>query len=485
MRSLISTILLTILCTLQCTASLVYLNETTFDATVSKNDFILVKFITTENCRICKEYAREFNQLSIFVETPFGSVDCDHDGDLCERENITAVPTTILYRKGVQYRVLLGLHEYGEIKFWLQDMLKPSYYKVDTQKEIDSLKESRYTTVVAYFQSEEEEKNYHTLLVGLSNELKRFKQQFVWIVDNAFNEPTVQVFNVDLSGDTSDVMFPLTMNRTEVEHKLTLSFIPPFSDYQNVKDQLNLLNVPVLYYIFDSRMSKATLMKRVAIKYQLEVPFVVISKGSEPTMTGHSGKVYPCLSIIHHRDVYPYDESQPLTEEGVSEFVQNVLEGKQKAVKRARKTRPDFMNKRPPIITSDVYSKFTSGNAAIVVCPFSDRMCTDYIADIITLVYAKFQKIDPKINVGVVDIDEDDVVDAGTLESYPALLVFKDGIQKTAYSITQLDPVEVVEKTIQSLEIPYKLTAEESYQLRMDADRNIGRSRNMSPKDEL
>ncbi|ELP89449.1 hypothetical protein EIN_390740 [Entamoeba invadens IP1] len=430
------------------------LNLTNFKEAIDSNELLLIKFVVKE-CPLCKDYTYEFNQLSMFAQIPFGEISCDEPNDkLCEKEGLSVMPTTILYKKGKQFRKMYGMYEYGQLKDWLRDMLSPVYLFVSTQSEIQRLLNTSFAVAIVSYQSNDQAKQYETMMTEIAEETKRYKQQFVWITNSSVNCPQMSVHVLDDNGDLKVSEFELVYNKSVILFKSILAFVPPFSKAKVVQNSLEQVDVPVLFYYYISAMTGATFMKKIARKYQLILPFVTQQVFEPPK--GHNGKDQKVwVSILHDIDVYPM--RQNVTEKHVEEFVEDFLQGKIRHARRGRKSTSAFMSKVPPLITLDNFDVYTSQTSAIIVCPFSDRKCIEYIDKVVVPLCTKFNQSNvTNFQFGVVDIEQDEVVNADVLQSYPTLLVYSDDNSPYVYAIksySEKEILSVIHEKVTSLDL--------------------------------
>ncbi|BFU19638.1 hypothetical protein CL6EHI_072060 [Entamoeba histolytica] len=467
--------LILILFILQMSNALYNLNYTNFEEALKQNQYIFVKFTISKNCPFCVDYTREFNQLSMFMDIPFGAVICeDKDIELCEKQNITVLPTSILYKDGKQYRSLYGMYEYGNIKQWVKNMLEPTYIEVKNEEEIKSYRTNNMVLITSYFPSRSDEQEYHSMLQYISNDVKRFKQQFIYIISDKYKKPTIVINSITSEEDEYSLEFELERNQTILEYKLLLGFIPLFSSLNTIQNLLEQIETPILHYIYDTKMLKSTLMKEIAKKYQLKLPFVTERAQESKVLAGHSQQIYPCISISFGLQVYSMNESTEITKESVESFIENFFSGKLQPEKKHRTSNPQLLSHQPPIITSDIYDEYTKEDAAIVICPFSFIKCQEYILSVMKGIYQAFENT--PIKFGVLDIEEDDIIPVEQIVSYPTIVLATKDVNKTHIiikPITSFDPIEVINEINLHCQFKLILNNNEVVQLRKSVEQIV------------
>ncbi|EDR27261.1 hypothetical protein, conserved [Entamoeba dispar SAW760] len=460
---------------LQISNGLYNLNYTNFEEALKQNQYIFIKFTITKNCPFCIDYTREFNQLSMFMDIPFGSVICeDKDIELCEKQNITVLPTSILYKDGKQYRSLYGMYEYGNIKQWIKNMLEPTYIEVKNEEEIKTYRADNMVLITSYFPNKKDEQDYHSMLEYISNDVKRFKQQFIYIINDKYKKPTIVINSITSEDDEYSLEFELERNQTRLEFKLLLGFIPPFSSLNNIQNLLEQIETPILHYIYDTKMSKSTLMKELAKKYQLKLPFVTERAQESKVLAGHSQQIYPCISISFGLQIYSMNETIEITKENVENFIENFFSGKLQPAKKHRTSNPQLLSHQPPIITSDIYDEYIKEDAAIVICPFSFIKCQEYINSVMKGIYQAFENT--PIKFGVIDIEEDDIISEEQIVSYPTIILTTKDVNKTHIimkPITSFDPIEIINEINIHCQFKLTLSDKEVIQLRKNIEQIV------------
>ncbi|KAL7716940.1 Thioredoxin domain-containing protein [Entamoeba marina] len=427
-----------------CNGKVIELSSSNFSEKINENEYFFVKYTILEGCPYCDEYTKEFTQLSHFMNIPFGAVVCENDEvELCENQNITALPTSILYKNGKQFRQ-------------------------KNEGDIEEAMNKSFAVIVVHFPNQETANEYNDVFEYLSNDLKRFRQQFLWCVNNTVNDVTVHTSVVGRDREPEEFIFTINSTKTkEIEFKLIMSLIPSFMPYNPNDPSLQQVDVPVLHYIYSTKMTKASVLEKIAKKYKLVLPFVSERNSDSKSLSGHSENVFPCISIVYQNRIYPMDESIEITEESITTFVENFLHGKINSVKHQRKTHPSFFEKNPPIITGDIYNNYTKGDAVILVCPLSNEQCVEFIQVSFTVVCDKLKDL-KDLKLGVVDIEQDEVVDDDVIPSYPALLIYnknKPNIPNT-YPIHTFDPIETINLIKKTIDISIDLNEQEQESMR-------------------
>lgn len=454
----------------QSIGKLIELSEKTIGPFKKSEEFVLIEFITKNQCPYCDDLHKEMRQLSMFVKIPFGFIDCSKEIDYCERENITALPFISMYKNEEEYRSLYGMHDYGEVKHWMLDMMLPVYVKIKNETEFESYKSTNYGVALFKFPSDEIEKEYREVLIGLANKLKRFKQQYLYMIDSQFEIPTVKIVTINKEKDTFEYIFELPKDKQVLHDKLILGSIPPMSDWIDSSSLLELVpHIPILHYYYDTRMLKTTMLQRIAQEYTYTLPFVVNKVEEETTVHGHSKTIFPCLSIMKERKVYPMDETMKLTEENVKYFISSFFDGKIQSVKKERTATDTLLSHIPPIITSDIFTNYTDGDSAIIICSFRYLKCGEYVNTLFKALFNIFQE-KTGIHFGAVDQDEDDILSDRILTTEPIVILTskekKGDDHIKLFKPTSFDPIEVINEINKFCKSKIDLTDEEVIRLR-------------------
>ncbi|ELP84633.1 hypothetical protein EIN_172780 [Entamoeba invadens IP1] len=467
------------------------LSKRNFENYIQSKETCLVMFSVKTNCPYCKDHEREFTQLSSFVDTPFAIIFCEEDNvETCEKQHIQVMPTTILFKKGEQYRVLFGMHDYGDIKNWLNDMYLPTYVEIKTQKDLETYETLNYGTVLATFPSREVALSHDDIMNFIAEDIKRFKQQFLWIVNATIQTPTLTVRTLDNEKEVHTVTFPLIYNKEKKQDLLNLvlmAFIPVMVNKNIAEPILEQLDTPVLMYYYTTRMTKATILKKVAQKYRLKLPFLTSQAQKDSSLPGHGDGKYPLISITYKRDIFPFDETMPITEENIIEFVESFLADELTPVKLARKSQDWYLEKNPPIITADIFESYKKGvDSAFLFCGSSTPSCVEYIETTFAPI-VELKTLPEGLKFGFVDIDQDDVIDIDKKWQYPLIVFFKSDSKKPHFlSIETTGPVEVINFINKHSTTKILLSTEEVESLVKDCKTKLEAYRiNQHNKDEL
>lgn len=425
------------------------LTKSNFDSYIKSSEYVLIEFITKEQCPYCDELNREFTQLSMFVKIPFGTVDCNNQTELCEKQKIEVLPIIVLYRNGEEYRTLYGMHDYGEIKQWMNDMMLPTYVQIEKEEEMHQYESTNYGVALMRFPDEETEKQYHEMFNELANKWKRFKQQYLYIIDKKYEVPSVKLITMNKENDKFESVFDITNDKKQMQEKLILGSIPPMSvDDEAAKLLEYVPDIPIMHYIYDTRMLKATMLQRLAQNYIYTLPFVVERVNPSQAAFGHDGKNYPALTITKDKRTYPMDKSMKITEENVIRFIESVFNGSAKSIKKERKTSDEFMNNEPPIVTSDIYEQYTSGDSLLIACPFSNLKCGEYVNTIFKVFSTHFKDM-KEMKIGAIDTEEDDILVDRIITSDPIIILTKefeenDELRLKLFKPESFDPIEII-----------------------------------------
>lgn len=97
-------------------------NELNFDKLLSSHNILVIDFWATW-CRPCKMFSPILDEISKENNIWIAKLDVDENPGLSSKFNITSVPTTIVFEKGIPVKKIIGAkpkHQMvEELKKWL------------------------------------------------------------------------------------------------------------------------------------------------------------------------------------------------------------------------------------------------------------------------------------------------------------------------------------------------------------------------------
>ncbi|GMT19573.1 hypothetical protein PFISCL1PPCAC_10870 [Pristionchus fissidentatus] len=107
-------------------AGVVILTDANFDAFLTKNPNVLVKFYAPW-CGHCKNLAPEYEKAANKLNTPLAKVDCTVETEVCKKYDIKGYPTLKFWKEGGEPTDYDGGRDEQGIIDWIQPRVDPNY----------------------------------------------------------------------------------------------------------------------------------------------------------------------------------------------------------------------------------------------------------------------------------------------------------------------------------------------------------------------
>ncbi|PGH11222.1 protein disulfide-isomerase domain [Polytolypa hystricis UAMH7299] len=405
---------------------------------INQNDLVLAEFYAPW-CGHCKALAPEYEVAATELKEkniPLVKVDCTEEADLCQEFGVQGYPTLKVFRGLDSVKPYTGPRKSGAISSFMVKQSLPAVSDV-TADNLEEVKTLDKVVVVGYFASDDKESSESFTSIAES-----LRDDYLFAATNdaelakaeGSKQPGVVLYKeFDDKKDVYDGKFDeeLTAFIKSASTPLVGEVGPEtYSGYMSA-------GIP-LAYIFaetpEEREEFAALLKPIAQKHKGSINMATIDAKA---FGAHAGNLnletdkFPAFAIQDtvKNKKYPFDQTKKITEKDISQFVQDVLDGK---VEASIKSEPIPEKQEGPVtvIVAHNYQELVIDSDKDVLLEFYAPWCGHCKAlapkyEQLAALYADSEDFASKVIVAKVDATANDVPDE--IQGFPTIKLFPAG----------------------------------------------------------
>jgi len=423
------------------------LTKDNFDQSIKEHELIMVEFYAPW-CGHCKALAPEYEKAATELKDTkafLAKVDCTVESDICSSQGVQGYPTLKVFRDGHPSEFNKA-RKADAIVGYMQKQLLPALSDV-TADNFDEFKSKDKVVVIGFFKDDSSDPFIHLknvanklrddFLFGASTDEKLAKKQGVQV-------PGIVLYKKFDEGKNS---FP-----ENVEEALITKGDDAFSEEHITKfvkvNSVPLMNdigpenyskyiesgLPIGFLFFGNDEQKEKVGKQVepiAKKFRGKVNFVYCDGN---LYGGHAGNLnlkeeWPAFAIQEPVSglKFPFDQANEITEDAVSSFVEEYVDGKLKpSIKSAPK--PETNDEPVKVLVADTFNDIVKDKSKAVFVEFYAPWCghCKRLAPIWDQLAEKLSSVESLV-IAKMDATENDVPPGNNfqIEGFPTLKLFK------------------------------------------------------------
>lgn len=415
------------------------LTKDTFSDFVKAHDLVLAEFFAPW-CGHCKALAPEYEIAATELKEkniPLVKVDCTAEGELCKEYGVEGYPTLKIFRGLDNIKPYAGARKSGPLVSYMTKQSLPAVSPV-TADNIEEFKTLDNIVIVGYLPSDDKKGNeaFNSLaeserdnfLFGSSDDAAVAKAEEV-------EQPSIVLYK---DFDEKKAVYTGALDSESILAWVKVASTPLVGEVgpETYAGYIKA-GIPLAYIFAETAEERETLadeFRPVAEKFRGKINFATIDAKAFGAHAGNLNldtNAFPAFAIqdAEKNTKYPWDQAKDLSAKEISDFVQDVLDGKIAASIKSEPI-PDSQEGPVTVVVAHTYQELVIDNDKDVLLEFYAPWCGHCKAlapkyEELAKVFSENPEYAAKVTVAKIDATANDVPD--TIQGFPTIKLFPAG----------------------------------------------------------
>ncbi|OJD25315.1 protein disulfide-isomerase domain [Blastomyces percursus] len=430
------------------------LTKDNFSDFIKSHDLVLAEFYAPW-CGHCKALAPEYESAATKLKAKniaLVKIDCTAEGELCQQHEVEGYPTLKIFRGLDNVKPYSGPRKSGAITSFMTKQSLPSVSKV-TADNIEDVKTLDKVVVIGYFAEDDKESNESFTAVA-----EELRDDFLFAATNDaklaaaedVNPPAVILFK---DFDDRKEIFKGEFFQEDISSFVKLASMPLVGEIgPETYAGYMATGIPLAYMFVETpeeREEFTAILKLIAKKHKGSINIGTIDAVAYGAHAGNLNlepEKFPAFAIqdTANNKKYPFDQNQKITEDTITKFIEDVLDGK---VEPSIKSEPIPESQEGPVtvVVAHTYQDLVIDNDKDVLLEFYAPWCGHCKAlapkyDQLGQLYVDNPEFATKVTIAKVDATANDVPDE--IQGFPTIKLFPAGSKDSPVDYTGSRTVE-------------------------------------------